>query len=162
MKQSTLKKYNITVTDFLFHSETFVNQVGNITWIQLQNELFYQNKVDFELRVDLLTEPYQTVSGMVEGKNGQSNNETHIILTKLLTFYSGNCYKVTFDYKTFERYPLFCLRFNVSEIDVPKINLYVTSEENAEGVIYGAWRNGKSSNVFLEHTHTGYRYYQSK
>ena len=157
MKQSILKKRNITVTDFLFHSETFVNQVGNVTWTHLQDELFYQNKVDFDLTLKLSHGPPQLVSGMVEGKNGQINNETHIILTKLLTFWSGNCYKVTFDYKTFDRSLVFWIRFNVSEIDVPKIILYVTSEENAEGAIFTEWRNGKSLKVILQHTSSIYR-----
>ena len=159
LKQSILKKYNITFNDFLFHSETFVYQVGNVTWIQLQNELFYQNTVDFQLDIELLTEPYQTVSGMVEGKNGQSNNETHIILTKLLTFWSGNCYQVTFDYKTFERSPRFWLRLNVSMEDVTKAILYITSEENANGVLFDEWKNGRALKLSPEHTQSFYRYY---
>ena len=159
MKQSILKKRNITVTDFLFHSETFVNQVGNVTWTHLQDELFYQNKVDFELALELLTGPPQLVSGMVEGKNGQINNETHIILTKLLTFWSGNCYKVTFDYKTFERNLRFWLRLNVSMEDVTKAILYITSEENANGVLFDEWKNGRALKLSSEHTHSFYRYY---
>ena len=158
LKQSILKKYNITINDFYFQSEAF----GKVTWNQLQDELFYQNTVDFNLTLELLTEPYQTVSGMVEGKNGQSNNETLIILTKLLTFWNGDCYKVTFDYKTFERSPQFWLRFNVSEEDIPKVVLYVTSEENSEGVIFNNWRNGKALKVIPEHTQSYYRHVLSK
>ena len=91
LKQSILKKYNITINDFYFQSEAF----GKVTWIQLQNELFYHNTVDFALDIHLSTVPSQWINGIVEGKNGQSNNETQIILTKLLTFWSGNCYQVT-------------------------------------------------------------------
>ena len=141
-------------------SETFANHVGNVTWIQLQDELFYQNIIDFNLTLKLLKGPPQLVTGLVEGKNGQSNNETHIILTKLLTFWSGNCYKVTFDYKTFERSPLFRLRFNVSE-DVPKVVSYVTSEENAEGIIFTDWRNGKALKLIPQDSESYFKYCQS-
>ena len=51
----------------------------------------------------------------------------------------------------------FNLRFNVSEIDVPKIILYVTSEKNAEGAIFTEWRNGKAFKVIPEHTYSVYR-----
>ena len=56
----------------------------------------------------------------------------------------------------------FELRFHVSEEDVPKVVLYVTSEENADGVIFvNQRRNGKPSKVIPEHTESMYRYYKS-
>ena len=152
LKQSILKKYNITINDFYFRSEAFVDHVGNVTWKKLQDELFYQNIIDFNLTLTLMTEPHQKVGEMVE-----ENNETRIILKKLLTFFNGNCYKVTSEYEMY-----FELRFHVSEEDVPKVVLYVTSEENADGVIFvNQRRNGKPSKVIPEHTESMYRYYKS-
>ena len=158
LKTSVLQKYNVTYNDFLFRSETFVNNVGNISWTELQNELFYQINVDFRLSIQLLYDPPQWLSGMVEGYNGQSNNETNAFLTKIITFFNGICYKITFDFKTFKRDPRFWLKFNVSDQDVPKLVLLITSEENAQGATFKHWLNGKALKIIPEHIQSYFRY----
>ena len=157
LKTSVLKNYNVTYNDFLFRSETLLNNVGNITWTQFQNELFYHINVDFRLSIHLRYNPSQWLSGMVEGYNGQSNNETNAFLTKMITFFNGICYKTTFDFKTFKRDPRFWLKFNVSEEDVPKLVLLITSEENAEGATFKHWLNGKALKIVPEHVQSYFR-----
>ena len=74
-----------------------------------------------------------------------------VYFEKLQTAWSGLCYNITVDFHIIGR-PFFHLKFSESldskDIPVPKI--YLTSYENAEGIIGHRWNNGEEYHTVLE------------
>ena len=154
-KPSGFRKHNITQKEFFWPVYyNLSNKLGNITWKQFESDISYQLNVDFELQVEL-SNKQEWLHPMKEGRNGF--NETFVILTKIETFYNGICYKITFNYETFQRKPSFYLMFNVTDEDEPKVSVFLTSEENAIGIIRKHWYNGEPLELELPHHHNIFR-----
>ena len=158
-KPSGLIKYNLTPNDFIYPSDGLIKNIGNLSWDQVEKEIFYHLNQDFELEVELRDKKREWLHPMKEGRNGE--NETFVHFTKIITFYNGICYKITFDYDTFMRRPRFHLLFNRTE-DKPKVTLFLTSKENSHGIITKYWSNGEPLELELLHQENYFRYFQIK
>ena len=161
-KPSGFKKHNITIMDFYYPEYyNLTNKLANLTWDQFENDIFYQLNIDFQLQVELndknKVKTNEWLYPMKEGKNGNLNG-TFVYLTKMVTFYHGICYKITFDYATFLREPFFFLMFNVTDEDKPRVKLFLTSEENANGIISQDWYNGEPLELEFPHHDNRFRY----
>ena len=67
----------------------------------------------------------------------------------------GNCYKITIEPNTenmLNHWRKFFLNFNetISDDELPLTNIYVTSENNAYGVVANTWMDGKLMDIKLE------------
>ena len=62
------------------------------------------------------------------------------------------CLKITFDFFTLDLAPTFKLAFSksLSLDDVPMPEIYLTSEDNAYGIINYGWANGEELKIDLE------------
>ena len=69
---------------------------------QFFNDIFYQINIDFNLSIYIEIEPhvYEHIY-LEEGHN--TDFGVNIMLEKVLTFWAGNCYKITFDLDTFQK-----------------------------------------------------------
>ena len=75
------------------------------------------------------------------------NNETNIMtIEKLQTIWSGLCYKMTYRNFSLDK-PNFLLKFDTSlaSEDIPLAEIYLTSEDNAYGILGNSWNNGITS-----------------
>ena len=68
-------------------------------------------------------------------------------LNKIQTYKMGNCYKITTVLNTenmLNHWKKFFFNFNETiKDDLPSVNIYVTSENNAYGVVANTWMDGK-------------------
>ena len=62
------------------------------------------------------------------------------------------CLKITFDFFSLDLAPTFNVAFSksLSLADVPTPEIYLTSEENAYGIINYGWVNGEELKIVLE------------
>ena len=62
-----------------------------------------------------------------------------------MTVWNGMCLKIKFEYFSLDLKPSFLLSFSesLSLDDVPMPEIYLTSEDNAYGIIYGEWPDGE-------------------
>ena len=68
------------------------------------------------------------------------------ILEKVITYFSGICYKITTTFISKSDYMEIKLDFPNStfyEQLPPSVDLYLTSNENSQGIIYNDWKNGE-------------------
>ena len=91
-----------------------------------------------------------------EGKNSNIPGEI-VYLEKLITMFMGNCYKVSSvltNMYTIKDMTYILLHFNTSiaKDDLPSVNVYLTSENNAYGILFNRWVNG---NVVRNHIKNG-------
>ena len=107
----------------------------------------FMYETDFKIKYSIIEQSLDTVQSILlkEGENVTISNEI-IYLEKLVTAYFGTCYKITpmvFDV-TIQIKQIF-IYFNESflEEDLPSVNLFITSEINAYGVVLNDWKNGK-------------------
>ena len=75
-----------------------------------------------------------------------------MILEQLRTVWNGICLKITFDFFSLDLEPTFKLAFSksLSLDDVPMPEIYLTSEDNAYGIINYGWANGEELKIDLE------------
>ena len=85
----------------------------------------------------------KTFLSLEEGINVIANNET-IVVEKVLTIFTGLCYKISANF-LFTTNSTFILEFDNSldSSDVSLGEIYLTSEDNADGIIDLSWANGK-------------------
>ena len=69
-----------------------------------------------------------------------------------MTVWNGICVKIKFEYFSLDLQPSFYLSFskNLSLDDVPMPEIYLTSEDNAYGIINYGWANGEELKIDLE------------
>ena len=137
-KPSVMEKYGIRLTDLIFFS--YSEAVNNMTWKDFKEEMYYVLGKDFTFT-------------FYDYTNGLFNSDEYTIdadglyddglleVESLQTVWSGLCVRLT--YTRYYRgsggshYSMY-VNFNDSSLealDVPDIGLYVTSEENAYGII---------------------------
>ena len=64
--------------------------------------IFYQMNIDFTLFIEIQIEPNVYESVFLE-EGHITDFGVNIVVKKLLTFWAGICYKITFDFKTFQK-----------------------------------------------------------
>ena len=133
-KQSSLNEYNITQQQ-LFYSE-FPEEIENI-WDQFYQEAYYQLGKDYRLKYDW--GEYELFEGLNEIKEGKN-----IQVEVLHTIWTGICSKIQFKYFEKENFMTFHLSFNETlEVeDLPQVDIYLTSEVNANGIKGYGWNFG--------------------
>ena len=118
----------------------------------------YQYNSDF--KIEYFVDWEKSVGFLKEGRNINEFNET-IYLEKILTKYSGTCYKVSaklsatasFPFlKHKGKYTFIIIHFDksISEKDLPRLRVFITSEKNAYGITMNAWRDGKANKFSVE------------
>ena len=141
IKKTILAKYNLSIAQLVFLD--FPTSMKNISWLDFNNEASYIIGRDFSIKY----------GGHIldVGDTKIKNNQT-IVVEKLQTIWSGLCYKITIKNLTFDR-PNFNLVFNQSVIsheDIPLPEIYVTSEDNAYGLVGHSWNNGEEFKFSLD------------
>ena len=145
-KPSVLKKYGVSLADFLFAVDVNLNK----TWIEFYHEASYKISRDFFLTLDLDNSKHVlniSQEDMFQQKDGLVKVE------EMWTIWSGLCYKFTPLHKT-ESYLLHFIRINfrdtMAEEDLPNINAIFTSEQRSSAAIDLDWV-GKDYAVELRH-----------
>ena len=74
------------------------------------------------------------------------------MVEELMTIWNGMCLKLKFEYFSLDLRPSFYLSFSksLSLDDIPVPEVYLTSEENAYGIINYGWANGEELKINLE------------
>ena len=74
------------------------------------------------------------------------------MVEQLRTVWNGICLKIKFDFFSLDLKPTFNLAFSTSLSldDVPMPEIYLTSEDNAYGIINYGWANGEELKIDLE------------
>ena len=151
MDFKALVYYNITFEEFDYFEDPKFPKDVNVT--EFFDNIFYQINKDFHLVVEIEKEPY--VYENIYLKEGHNTDlEENIVLKRVLTFWTGFCYKITFDVGTFQKNPYFYLTFDnktISKEELPHAILYITSEENADGIINLSWHNAAELKLTLKH-----------
>ena len=145
---------------FAVYSE-FPEEISNQSWSEFNNEISYVLGADFNLTY--VDQEYNE-NGLNEGENYIQYYNGNITLEKLQTVWSGLCYKITFTFFTFDR-PNFSLVFNnetVSLEDIPLPEIYVTSENNAYGILGYGWNNGEELKFALDGSDQDFKLYTFK
>ena len=125
VKPSVLEKYNISLPEFLGYRSFESN-------ISLLEEGFYQIGRDFN------------VKRLEKTLNVEDNDEKESI-KQIYTFWNGFCYQFTSKVKVekLEYFSIDVIMNNVSRIgQLPKVDFYLTSEENSHGIIIDQWNDG--------------------
>ena len=75
-----------------------------------------------------------------------------MIVEQLLTVWNGMCLKIKFEYFSLDLNPTFHLSFSqfLTFDDIPLPEIYLTSEENAYGILNYGWANGEELKIDLE------------
>ena len=151
-KKSVLTKYNISIQNMVYAE--FQDEILDLSWNEFSNDVLYILLKDFNITFDgkVLLEGFNNIQ---DGQN--------IILEKLLTVWSGLCYKITLDYFTYDRIG-FELVFDASiaSEDIPLPEIYITSEDNAYGILGYGWVNGEELKFGLEGYEQDFKLYASK
>ena len=76
----------------------------------------------------------------------------YLIIEQLKTVWNGMCLKIKFEYFSLDLNPTFHLSFSqsLSLDEVPMPEIYLTSEENAYGILNYGWANGEELKIDLE------------
>ena len=83
---------------------------------------------------------------LIDGENVIKKSQELVILEKVITFFSGICYKITTTFISKSDYMEIKLDFpNSTSYDQlpPSVDLYLTSNSNSQGIIYNDWKNGE-------------------
>ena len=86
------------------------------------------------------------------GENFENSKEV-INFEKVLTYYQGNCFKISVFSKEIDnsisKIRAFQLNSNQS---INMMTVYITSKVNSDGVIFNSWKDGGSMKVTFEET----------
>ena len=144
LKNRTLSKYKLSPTQFLPFRDLPVDL--ELTLGELYEEAFYKIGRDFEFNFD---EKYF----LSEGKNVIADGKI-ITVENILTILKGRCYKITFNFMTMENEFLIINFDDTLNTSYPKLEIYITSEENANGIVDMTWANGKKLEISVENSLT--------
>ena len=140
-KISMLNKLNLTDYSLLIsiseQNLTHLTSLG-MSRSEFVDEAYYKLGQDFELHYEVHT------LGTIILKQGENHvasdfiGKHTIILEKILTIFYGNCYKISSNLNGANSSMVkYFLKFNktISFMDIPAVNIYLTSEENFFGII---------------------------
>ena len=144
LKRRTLLKYKLSPTQFLPFRDLPVDL--ELTLAELYEEAFYKIGRDFEFNFD---QQYF----LSEGKNVIAEDKI-ITVENILTILKGRCYKITFNFMAMENEFLIINFDDSMKLTYPKLEIYITSEENADGIVDMTWANGKKLEISLENSLT--------
>ena len=110
----------------------------SIAWSEFNREAYYEMGTDFNISLKIDDERIMLKKGLNLGKN-QS-----ITVEKILTLWTGTCYKMSVNHTGVADRMVFTLHFDTSlgKEDTPKPEIYLTSEANAYGILGITWLDG--------------------
>ena len=135
-------------------------------------------KKDKTKQVDSTPAMSETIIDLKEGSNsGNDQTKMNITLEKLRTFESGLCYKILSDVETFDKMKYFSLHLKehlktesatgkVTGLKIKPITsnsmclsgeLYITSMENANGIVPFNWKNGMELKLSLDNKYNSFK-----
>ena len=147
-KQSILMKYDLDLTQLF----TGIPKGTPGSWSKFKEEAFYQLNKDVFIRIDkgLTDFGYHTLEEGTNVINGKV-----VTISKLLTLYSGLCYKVT--YANFEaKPPSLTIQYSnetIANNDNGKPELFITSKESANGILDMNWPNGEELKLEMKNSY---------
>ena len=126
IKTSVLDKYNLTLSDVMGRKNLEINS----TFLE---EGYYQLGRDFDI---------ETMEPSVQTDFEQQIHN----IEEVYTFHNGKCFKINLKAKIKEM-EYYVIKITPSkqllDSDIPKVNFYVTSEDNAYDIITDQWVSGK-------------------
>ena len=139
MKHSVLSRYDITVLDLIYIDQSA--RYPNTTFTEFVNEAFYRINVDFTMEYsNSKTHADLNIgSNIIEWSDGK---QTSIVVEELLTLDYGFCYKINGQEKGSVAIKFNDFNLTTSGIDATIPLIYITSEENAYGILDTTWMNG--------------------
>ena len=146
-KESVLIKYDLDLTQLF----TGIPKRTPGSWSNFMEEAFYELNKDIFIRIENSSKEfgYLTLEEGMNVLNGQV-----ITISKLLTLYSGLCYKVTF--AKFEvKIPPITIEYSketVANKDHGKPELFLTSNNGANGILDMNWPNGEELKLEMKNS----------
>ena len=103
-----------------------------------------ETKINIKISSNLFTINFTDLN---EGENTKEDTNTTIILHKMETFFSGTCYKITiFTPNKILEDEILEMEYNFNSSstidDLSFIDLYITSKQNSDGIMYNEWKDG--------------------
>ena len=140
-KLSVLEFYdeNGTLQDVLFNPDMIENLTS---WQDFENDVMYKIGKDFDLQLSVYQKGKADLkTNLTEGEN--IFNDTSIIVYELSTWGNGLCYQMQLPFikKTLSFEVMF--KDSVKSEDIPVVEVYLTSSDNAYGVVLSEWKNGE-------------------
>ena len=138
VKMSVLKKYNMSLLDFIGFGTIAINS-------SVYDEGLYKIGRDFKISLSWNNQP-------IEIESIPLANESTLKVEEIYTFYNGRCCKITPKFKVKKMQPIattITMDKSIEPIDLQYISVHFTSEKNSYGIIQGTWLEGKHS-LFLE------------
>ena len=147
-KQSVLMKYDLDLTQLF----TGIPKGTPGSWSKFMEEAFYQLNRDISIRIDTGVTDFENLS-LEEGTN--IRNGQVITISKILTLYSGLCYKVTYEKYEAKPHPLTIeyLKETIANNDNGKPELFLTSNESASGILDMNWPNGEELKLDMKNSY---------
>ena len=136
VKPSFLQKFNITNLSELDKKENI-----GFDWNTVLNEAFYELGKDFKLYHHVGNTEYK------EGLNEFSGKQ--VIVDKLVTYLHGKCYRVLTNSLKYARGMVVAFDDTLAKEDIPKVDIYMTSENNSFGIIWAFWGEGRPLRFLL-------------
>ena len=151
-KESVLKDYNVSIYD--------LDNMANLDkfpklWKDFLNEVHFKLNRDFTIAL----RGYDELKEGVNPIQLDNSRNTTITVSELFTLWYGFCYLIRLSY-TFKNQWIFTLTFNNKTLernDIPTPQLYITSEENALGVLGMNWIYGTELRWSPKDKETGYK-----
>ena len=146
-KYSELKSFNVSYNNFLNFEVPLKNLSMN--WPEFYNRVTYKIGRDFFIFMSMNNNYFI----IIDNVNLTTPYSDYIDFEEIYTLFTGLCYKITPKIKTSGGLPTSIkLSFNESipKYDIPKIEMFLTSEENSYGVISSQWDAGDVFRLDIE------------
>ena len=149
VKTSVLNKYGIKLYEFV---TTVVPNLSK-SWPDFYNEVSYKIGIDFYVKMTLTGHISSYRSFVIESINLTKSQLDLISFEEVYTLHSGLCYKITPKIQTtgggYNKIELIFYD-TVPDEDIPEVELFFTSEDNAYGIIGTNWVVGDSYTMIVK------------
>ena len=148
VKYSELNSFNLSYSNFLNFEIPLKNL--SMDWQDFYNRVTYKIGRDFNIYMSINNDYYLII---IDNANLTKPYSDWIELEEVYTLFTGLCYKITPKIKTSGGLPTsFILNFDetMPKYNIPKIEMFLTSEENSYGIISSQWDAGDVFRLDIE------------
>ena len=144
LKPSVLNDFNTTMTEV---QSTFQNPPNiSIPWSEFYEKAAYKIAQDYQIAFSLDDDlEHELVIGNTDDSDEDSEYSDVISWQEIYTLWSGVCFKMTMKTKIRKNMKI-SMHINFKDSlkieDIPKVEIYLTSEPNAYGIIDLEWSEG--------------------